>query len=268
VTIWTPANLGQLTSGDPEGARSCVAYSDAYMVSFATHGAVAPTGRRIREWTGDTSGGLELRQGEVAIEAHTTVEVVTGVFTRAQLYGRLEDGWAGVLIGDYSAISGTRFTGQPGGSFNHGMGIRAGRVVLDPLADGRRAGIYHYHGEAYPAALIDLFAYRLRLSDGHNAGPDHFEASFTRVGPAPTTATYRVSVAKGRADNYRTRDRTIVGRVYDATVNGYSANCTRPATYLWPGHGSFRLVKLLSGTRAGHHLNVGNSRVTVREIAP
>lgn len=276
MTLWNPANEGQLTSGDPLGSQSCVAYSASYAVSHATGGVVHPTGQTIRGWTGDIYGGLELGQVDRAITVHTSVEPMTGVWTSGEFYGYVAAGWQALLIGGYAPIEASRFSGQPGFYRNHAIWVPPGLKAGDPLADGRRSGIYHYHGEAYPKSLISAFAAALRDSTGHNVGPNHFEASLIRT-TALSSGT-QVSVGhsvmlRGDFMRYYVDDQNSPshlvpprrdlrhgnGEIYDATGR-YEVSTP------W---GTKRLAKIVSRTsqRAGWWINTDGDGVTYRRTA-
>lgn len=179
---YVPPFQGQLSSGDPNGSKSCVAYSFAMAINAATAGAKHPTGAAVRAGTGDENGGLELSQCVSVAQRGYGLLPTTGVFTRAVYEQRMATGtWAAVLIGGYRPIGASPYSGEPGGTFNHAVFELPGLVVMDPLADGRRAGIYRFHGEAYPLELVRQFAANLRLSSGGLAGDNHFECTFFRL---------------------------------------------------------------------------------------
>lgn len=262
MTLWTPANLGQLTSGDPLGSSSCVAYSFAYAVSHATGGVVHPTGRTIRGWTGDTLGGLELSQCDRAVTAHTDVEPMTGTWTHDQFYDYLAAGWHAILLGGYAPIEASRFSGQPNFFGNHAIWVPRGLGAGDPLADGRRSGIYRYHGESYGAAIINQFAAALRDSTGHNVGPNHFEASLIRSTglSSGTTVTADHEVAVVKTSTLRKYDvdfanRWVLSGSWHST-GGFTARCT--------GRNTFYLTKLVNGVR---HTDYSEPRSIVRLLS-
>lgn len=276
MTIWTPINQGQITSGDIEGAISCVAYSFAYAVSDATNGRIHPTGNTIRDWTGDHLGGLELDQCDYAVFRNTGINFQTGVYTAGQFYGMLASGYGAVLLGGYKPIGATRFDGSPGFIGNHAVYVPPGLKVMDPLADGRRAGVYLYHGEAYPTSLINAYAAALRLGNGSVAGPQHFEASFVHLEPSGIPAKqYQLSITAGHWWQYEVVNsaRLITGRERKNT-GGFSGRCTAPARYNWPQVGPYQLVRMLTGSRGDATLGAGKGKwlatkaahVTVREV--
>lgn len=267
MSIWTPANLGQLTSGDPLGPSSCVSYSFAYAVSHATGGRVSPTGRTIRSWTGDTLGGLELGQCDRAVTGHTDVEPMTGVWTEAQFYDYLAHGWIAVLLGGYAPIEASRFSGQPGFYRNHAIEVPGGLAVEDPLADGRRSGIYKFHGEAYPRSLVNAFAAALRDSTGHNVGPNHFEASLIRVEQVSASTVspvlpYRATVDQTNAlrvyhPDVATRTIPLGGAEWKRNPTQFTSGCTGRFR-MRLADGTYRsLIRLLTGPYGDAHFGKG-----------
>lgn len=264
MTLWTPANAGQLTSNDSEGGNSCVAYSGAYAVSDATNGRVHPTGEQIRDWTGDHMGGLELAQVDYAIAKNTGLDFSTNVYTAGEFYGRLASGYGAILLGGYKPIAQSRYSGQATFWGNHAIYVPPGLAVMDPLADGRRVGIYRYHGERYPSSLINAFAAALRLGNGSVAGSNHFEASIVHLEASPAK-DFRLVSAKGHVQIYSVSGRTITGRHQELT-GGFSGRCTAPSRYDWPGIGPYSLVRMLTGSRTGKYLAQKGTHITVTEI--
>ncbi len=264
MTTYTPANQGQLSSNDPLGGLSCVAYSASFAISDATNGRLHPTGAEVRKWTGDKSGGLELSQVDRAVSKMLSLDFDTEVFSASEFYGHLASGYGGILIGGYRPIEASRFSGQRGFTGNHAIYVPPGLKVMDPLADGRH-GLYTYHGEAYPQSLIDSFAAALRLGNGTLAGANHFEASLIHLEAAPIPArTYKLIMGAGAFFIYEVSGRTILRRSPHHT-GGFSGRCTPPARYTWPGHGTYLLVRMLSGAYGDETRGPGNGRyVAVR----
>lgn len=263
-----PATDGQLTSGDPQGASSCVAYSYSYACDDATLGAFRPSGQRIRDWTHDNVGGLELSQCEVAVESHSNaVEFTTTVLTRAQFYGKLVQGFGMVLLVGYKPFAESSFSGQPSFFGNHAIYVPPNKHVMDPLADGRRPGIYKYHDALYPDWLLDLGAAALRLGNGRAAGAEHFEVSFVKVLKEASLPAYRVRIDPGIVGLYKVSGRTVVGnpKLYNVKSPAIVTNCTRPKTYLRPGHPAAHLVRLVGSRIQGQYVSVNNYRVHVEE---
>jgi hypothetical protein len=291
IILRTPANHGQLTSGDPLGSSSCVAYSFAYAVSHATGGVFHPTGRQIRSWTGDTLGGLELSQCDRAVTNNSDLEPMTGVWTEEQFYGYVEHGWHAVLLGGYAPIEASAFSGQPGFFRNHAIWVPALTRDGDPLADGRRSGIYKYHAASYGRLLTNRFAAALRDSTGHNVGPNHFEASLIRStglsSGTTVSADHEVSVARTSTLRRYLVDfdhRWVLSGSWHST-GGFTARCTGRqlfyATKLVDGvrHTDYSepryIVRLLSGaygdeklgSRKGWWINVNDPDVHLRRLA-
>ena len=200
---YVPPFQGQLpvTSHDPLGASSCVAYAGAMAIAAATNGAAHPTGRQVREATGDTKGGLELAQVAAVMKRDYELPVSVGVFTRAIYEDRIASGrWGAVLIGGYGPVESSAFDACPGFTGNHAV-FEEQSFDEDPLADGRRPGIYRFDGHAWPIALRREFAAYLRLSNGATAGPDHFEAILVPL-PAVKPANPHVRVVNGKFTTY------------------------------------------------------------------
>jgi hypothetical protein len=264
MTLYNPANQGQLSSNDSEGGNSCVAYSASYALSDATNGRIHPTGARIRDWTGDHMGGLELAEVDYAIARNAGIDFTTNVFTAGEFYGRLASGYGAILLGGYRPIAQSRYSGQPGFIGNHGIYVPPGLAVMDPLADGRRSGIYRYHGERYPSSLINAFASSLRMSNGNQAGGNHFEASIVHL-EASTAKPFTLAAAQGNVQVYRVSGRTILGRAQEHT-GGFSGRCSAPSRYDWPRVGAYSLVRMLTGSRKGKYLAQKGTHITVSEV--
>jgi hypothetical protein len=196
---------GQLTSDDPHGSSSCVAYAASYAVCQATNGAIHPTGEQLRAATGDESGGLELGQIATVLRRDYDLLPSVGTFTAPVYEGRIASGlWVSVVIGGYGPVERSSFDGCPGVFGNHAEKW-AKSDTEDPLADGRRAGIYDYQpGHPYPLVLQRAFAAALRLGDGSLAGPSHgYEAILLPI--AALTPHVRVASPKGTFETYTVR---------------------------------------------------------------
>lgn len=264
-----PASHGQLTSGDSEGANSCVAYSFSYGLCEATNGRLHASGEQIRDWTFDHKGGLELSQCDAAVTRHLGASVDTKIIQRAEFRRLLADERYGmVLIGGYPPIERSKFSGQPGFKGNHGIWVPSQRVK-DPLCDGRRAGVYKWHNGLYPQSLIEDFAANLIMSNQKRAGSNHFEVSVFRmekiVVPAPGPAL-EVVIGKGRVDWYDVKGGVIVDQTKNTFKHGLTARCVAPVRYAYPGHGTRRLIRLTSSYAKGRYVSAANPAVTVREV--
>lgn len=272
----SPAGEGQLSSGDPLGSASCVAYSFSYMVADATFGLWHPSGRLIRDWTNDTLGGLELGQCERVIEIHRpSLRIVTTVLTKAQYLAKRKAGYGMVLLGGYNPIGDSAYAGQPGFTGNHAVYVSP-TDVQDPLADGRRPGIYKYHGVDYPQSLIDKFAAQLRIpTDTHGsfrlAGSNHFEVSYLFVGEAAPAEVWQVRIEPGNVGRYPVNLglRTVTDLPRDTPVKKETIrHCTKPQTFKY-GRETRRLVRIVNGSQPlrGDWVNVKNDRVHLEHRA-
>lgn len=252
--------LGQL-DGTAFGGSNCNCWSAAKAADDDSCGAKKPSSAQVRLWTGDTSGGTNLAQVDDALRRHVGVDLDTRYrYPWNDFVRRINGGASAILQGWYAPIRATRFRGSETFGGNHSMLVMPGLVTMDPLADGRRAGIYKYHGEAYPAALLKEFAGRLNIGAGRYValGSGLVYAAFTR----DNEPDYKVSVGNGRpaypffvywvVDNVIP---TVAPRKLQRT-GGFSATCTAPRRYLWPSQGrSISLVQLTSGYRKGQFIS-------------
>jgi hypothetical protein len=226
---------------------------------YDTCGAKYPTGRQVRFLTGDTVGGTTLLQVDAALRKGYGIDLDTRIGSAAltwpQFASYINAGRGAILQGGYAPINDSRFQGSETFRGNHAIAVMPGWIVMDPLADGRRPGIYKYHGEAYPESLLRQFASQLDLGNGTKAGYRVWcsltrdNATTWRAGIHPTTGKFRFWV-------YTIRDGVITGRTVDAT-EGFSAACTPPRAYRWPGSSvvSKSLVQLTTGARAGRYID-------------
>jgi hypothetical protein len=134
---------------------------------------------------------------------------------------------------------------------------------MDPLCDGRRAGIYKYHGEVYPKDLIKKFAGMLMLDARKNRrlGIGYVWCSLTR----DNTAVYKATVKPKTGEKtrmfyqYIVKDGIIVDRIARYTT-GFTHTVTAPKLYSATGqpYKNKSLVKILTGTtRKGWYINAG-----------
>jgi hypothetical protein len=248
MTYVPPFFPGQLDGSQFQGVN-CSAWSASKAAAYHTLGAVQPTSPQVRQWTGDKVGGLNLAQVDYALRTHTSVDLdVQYRYPWASFVARIKAGQAAVLQGWYGPIADTRFDAGNGFRGNHAILVLPGFVVMDPLADGRRPGIYRFHGEAYPQALLLDFAGRLNIGGGsyRPLGAGLVYAAFTR----DNERSYRVVIKAGKYGVYTVSGNTVTkSRV--ATTGGFSASCSAPRLYPWPGHTSQSLVLLTSGSHKG-----------------
>jgi hypothetical protein len=260
-------------SHDAEGWRSCVSYGFAMAVDDRTCGVQRPTGNQIRDWTGDHSGGLELDACDLAVTNHLHINFITKVMTWATFTGLLASGNGAVVIGGYGPIARSKFSGQDGFTGNHGIYVPPSHKVMDPLADGRRAGVYKYHGEVYPLDLIHQFTSALRVKGGGTAGSNHVECSYIHIptAPAPAPTTHRATVKKGSVWFYSLHADGSVASRHSVQTGGFQGQCTPPTRHRWAGYKSRAMVQMRTGAYskgayAHQYLGIENPIVTVKEM--
>lgn len=182
-------------SGNPDGWYDCAAEVAAMGADYQTCGAKRPSGQQIRNLTNEptpnpSSPGLDVYQIQEALD-DLGVHVI--VFRRASWEQVLE--WVDVegrgvgLAVQYSVIRPTDYSGDPNFYSGHAMFVPPGWEVMDPLCDGRRAGIYRYQHEPYPKGLMRLAAgaFRVRYSSGLVApiGEGYAQGWMTEPKPKP-----------------------------------------------------------------------------------
>jgi hypothetical protein len=227
---------------------------------YHTKGNLHPSSRQVRalcknpDGSQDKIGGTTLLQVDAALRNGWGIDLDTRIGTAAPTWElfmqRINSGQGAILQGGYAPIHGTRFQGSETFRGNHAMFIAPGFVAMDPLCDGRRPGIYKFHGEPYPIDLLRRFAGALELTPGGaKLGLGKAWAAFTVPHLPPQ---YRVRIPKGTTFwlyDINTAG-VVVGRRAQ-TTGGFSADCIGPRWYPWPGHGNVRLVRLTSGGRKG-----------------
>lgn len=244
---------GQI-DGTTYGGRNCTCWSGARAADDHSCGKFHPSSSQVRTWTGDTVGGTTLAQVDLALRSHLEIDLDTRYrYPWAEFIRRVQGGASAILQGWYAPIRDSRFSGSETFSGNHAMLVTPGLITMDPLADGRRAGIYKYHGEAYPEALLRTFAGRLNVGDPSEnyvpLGDGKCYASFTR----DNEPDYKVSIRSGKYGVYSVTSNVITGsRV--ATTGGFSATCSGARLYRWPGHTSQSLVRITSGSHSGQYV--------------
>ncbi len=271
---YNPKFQPQLVSTDPLGGVNCTCYSGAMACDDHSCGTKVPTGKRVRELTGDRSGGTNLAQVDDVLRTNYGVDLDTRYrYPWTEFAKRIEGGASAILQGGYSVIKATSFRGSETFSGNHAIFVPHGWAVMDPLCDGRRAGIYKFHGQPYPTDLIRRFAGHLNM-EGRSGYPPKYlgdglvYASFTRDNEP---ASYRAVMAAGLLDWWRvvTVSGSLTAERYIRQVKtgGFAASCTPPRLYKWPGHSNVSLVKITSGSAAGRYLATYAPRLTLQTAA-
>jgi len=238
-------------NGYPLGWSSCTCYAGAMAAAFDQGKSFVMTGASVRKVTGDSSGGTTLAQVDAALLKGWQIDLDTRYrFPWTSFAAAIDQGKGAILQGGYGPIADSRFDAGGGFRGNHAVTVLPGWIVMDPLADGRRAGIYKYHGEAYPQALLKAFAGKLDVTGGGSLlGSGLTYAALTR----DKVAAYRAVVPAGQFGVYTVVDDTLLGGRF-ATTGGFSASCTAPRLYRWPGHTAQSLVRLTSGARSGQYI--------------
>lgn len=189
------------------GWASCAAFAGAEAASYATCGTKHPTGAQVRNLTNEpipnpSSPGLTIIQ---VADALAKLGITVTPFTRlawSAVQSLRAAGHGISLCGGYSVLRTTKYTGDPGFYGNHQVWYPPSGATMDPLCDGRRAGIYKYHGEVYPDALMAKFAAALRVNTPHGSvllGPGWAQGFYTLAHPAsvPVPGTHTLNIATG-----------------------------------------------------------------------
>jgi len=245
-------------SGYSLGWSSCTAFSGAMAAAFDSQVQKVMTGGQLRTMTHDTSGGLTLQQIDAALLEGWDINLNTVYgYPWADFVRRIDAGQGAILQGWYAPIADSAFDAGRGFRGNHAIFVPPGWGAMDPLADGRAAGVYKYHGQAYPQSLLGTFAGKLNLggSTYRALGAGLAYASFT----ADRVASYVVSMPAAKYGVYTVGGRTIVG-VRTARTGGFRARSTSPLLYAWPGHTSQSLVRLLTGSHGDAALGAGKGQ--------
>jgi hypothetical protein len=265
--VYFPRFQDQINPFDPLGGLNCTTYAAGMAADYDSLGTVRPSGRQVRnlcrnsDGSPDRTGGTTLPQIDEALRngwgIDLDVRISTNRVTWDAFVKRINAGQGAVLQGGYSAIHGTRFSGDEDFEANHAMFIPPQFRAMDSLCDGRRPGIYKFNGEPYPIDLLRRFAgaldIRARSSDPlKRLGVGYAWAAFThdRVTAPPK---YRAVFPKGTTFWLYTLDASgtrILSR-REQTTGGFSADCEGPRWYPWLGHDLTRLVYLTEGARKG-----------------
>lgn len=230
-------------SGYRYGWSSCTAFSAAMTGSYDAQVRELVTGGQVREETGDHVGGLSLAQVDDSLEHWSVFLDVRYRLPWADFATRVTAGRMAILQGGYGPIADSPFDAGGGFRGNHAIAVYPGFVVMDPLADGRRDGIYKYHGEAYPADLLRRFAGALNLG-GSLLGNGLTYAAFSHDRLAPVPAEKWVATVRPAGTQFmryfvaKTQyGLQIRGREKRTTKAGFSLPCTAPKN-IWENAGA------------------------------
>lgn len=260
---YLPKFQDQINADDPMGGSNCTCYSGAMAGDYDTCGTKVPTGKKVRALTGDKIGGTNLVQVDNALKAGYGIDLDTRIgssrLTWEQFVREIDKGKGAILQGSYVALYNTKFTGDRNFKGNHAIFVPPGWGVMDPLCDGRRPGVYKYHGEAYPKDLLRQFAGLLELDakTHKRLGIGYVWCSLTR----DNQAKYNAKVPPKKFYRYIVKDGKIVSRVHNTTHTGFSDACSPPKTFavakgtpLYKTIKSKRIVQLLEGHRKGWYI--------------
>ncbi len=247
----------QLDGSALQGSN-CTAASAAMVTDDDTCGGTVPTPSQVRYWTGDPRGGLNLSEVDDALNAHTPTRLdVRYRYPWADFIKRVSAGEAAILQGGYAPIADSRFDAGGGFRGNHAILVNPGLIAMDPLADGRRAGIYKYNGEAYPQSLLRRFAAMLNLEPraGQKAillGDGLCYVGFGRDQDANYEATVRPLAGQTIREytRYLVSNGVITGHERRRT-NGFQAACTPPTLVLTQSGNKVSLVRITEGGYSG-----------------
>ena len=230
-TGYQPVFQKQL-DGTRFAGENCTCASAGMACDDDTCGIRKPSSSQVRFWTGDTSGGTNLAQVDAALRANTPTDLdVRYRYPWADFVRRVNAGASAILQGGYAPIRDSRFRGSETFGGNHAIFVTPRLVAMDPLADGRRPGLYKYHGESYPESLLRLFAARLNVSGLDSyipLGDGLVYAAFTRDNDVtyvahanPGTTFTRYFVTNGKVTGHQTR----------VTKTGWTLPCSPPRLY-------------------------------------
>lgn len=161
-------------SGCSQGWRLCTCFSFAMAASQGARNHYNPSGCDVFHSTGDTSGGVQLRQCVPLMTQHgIKVDVYTGDISTYGLAVNLQAGRGAVVQGNTKPLLSTSHR-ETAGPINHAIfvaGVSGGSVgnptsasVYDPAADGRHAawGTAAQGPQTWPWSLVLAFMAELR----------------------------------------------------------------------------------------------------------
>lgn len=259
---YLPRFQKQLNAGDPYGGYNCTAYAAAMAGDFDTCGSVKLTGEQVRQLSDEPvpdpkSPGLNLRQVDAALNRYGVDLETRYRLPWADVVRKIDKGEGAILQLYYAPIADSRFDAGNGFRGNHAFFVPPGWGAMDPLADGRRAGVYTYSGEPYPKALLREAAGKLIVSGTTRLGDGYAYAAFTR----DRRSTWYVQIGADRrfaVFDANESDRTCHYVRHSTTdYNGSPRwDCTPPRTYRNRRGETRILVRLLEGRLKGKYVNV------------
>lgn len=267
---YVPKFQDQINPNDPLGGSNCTCYSGAMAGDYDTCGKKVPTGKRVRELTGDKTGGTTLAQVDYALRKGWDIDLDTRTGSNKMTWEAFEkainSGRGAILQGSYSVIKNTMYSGSKTFSGNHAIYVPPTWKAMDPLCDGRRAGIYKYKGDVYPKSLLKRFAGTLDLNGkGRILGIGYVWCSLTRDNTS--IVTYEATI-KPKAGNktrmfyqYHVNSEGIITHRTKRYTKGFTHKVTAPRLYKADSGEPYKtksLVKILTGTtRKGWYINAG-----------
>jgi hypothetical protein len=173
--------------------QNCTCASAADALDRATEGKHTTTGARVRQLTGDKSGGTTLAQADAALRAGWGVDLdVRFMIPFLDLADEVASGHGCVLQGCYRTFhvyglaGSAAFFGNHAIYWNEVVIVRAsGKVdldgsqalIFDPLWDGRRSYVPSKQFRWVSLRMLYLFAAGLDLGGGNRVGEGHAYAA-------------------------------------------------------------------------------------------
>ncbi len=265
---YEPTFHGQLSSGDPNGSVNCSAWSASYAIAYATCGARKTTGTYIRAHSSEPrpdpmSPGLNLAQVATVAKSlgvYFSVRIGLRSVSWTEYEQRRADGQGCLLQVGYGALADSMYDAGNGFRGNH-MIFESHNGTMDPLADGRRSGVWTYDGRVYSRAVVKQAASRLDTGGGSHPRRGYVWAAFTD----DVVPDYRVRILPVAPATRRPFADYVVkgGAIVDgktSTTTGMNRTCTAPAWFkdTRPGQGMLRrLVAYRSQTGTQHWVSAG-----------
>lgn len=251
-------------SGDPHGWVNCSAYSASMAAAYDSCGKVRITGAQIRAESDEAhpdpaSPGLNLAQVDEVLLGHGVDLDVIWRVDWAEFERRIDAGQGAILALGYGPIADSQYDAGGGFRGNHSVFVAPGWIVMDPLADGRRAGIHKYDATPYPRELLQRAAAALVVAKHADGTVVHMGAGAYAAFTRDNRSTWRwkrhpqAPATRAAFWVYAVRNGRIVTAGQD-TTRGMDVRCTAPRTYRWKGHPDHRLVRITEGRLAGMHV--------------